>query len=241
MRRRYLLVFGAVLIATLAAPQTKLQVIVSGRLTGEASFSQKIMPDGSKLVQLTFELRAPDGRTVHVRSESLYDSKGASIRKFLESASDKPRLRRQIVATFDSEGANVVEEISGKRKTQKVALVKAAPRENMSEFWFIRDKPKPGDSVKFYRFDMDGLSWMLSTIKYVGQKYVKLGKGTVLAHQVVQDDEVTAYLDNAGLPIVLEKPGVRFERIEKAAAQVSGLETKWRGNLPRHYILRTQS
>lgn len=201
----------ALTIAGTTNGQVKLSAIVEGKSAGEASLTQRVMPDGSKRVQILLELKGSDGRTVKVVSDSTYDPQGAPRRKFLETTQDRSPKRRTLVVTFDSEGAKVVEEVDGKRTIKSVPLVKTAPRENPSEFWFLRDTPQPGARVRYYRFDMDEQAWVLSNTRYVGPKTFLFGKQRVTVHEVV-DDRVTALLDDQGLPYRLELPGVVFER-----------------------------
>ncbi len=191
--------------------QVKLTLQMPGWPPGSASFSQKVLPDGSKLVQLNLEMKDPAGRSVRVRSESSYDSKGSPIRKFLESIVDKPRDRRQVVVTFDEEGAHVVEEKGGKRTTKHLPLAKAAPRENPSEFWFLRDRPKPGAKAQYYRFDIDSMSWVLTTTTYVGPKTVAVGRSKLSGH-LIQDDRAQVVLDDKGLPLRMEVGNAVFTR-----------------------------
>lgn len=199
-------------VSVFASAQIKLNVIADGRRAGEASYSHKILPDGSKLVQLTISLQSQDGKAVNLRSETKYSPSGVAERMFHESLADKGRTRRQVTVTFDSEGAIAVEEAGGKRQTKRVPLVKTAPLENPSQFWFLRNVPKVGDRVRYYHFDVGSLSWELNMSAYLGPKEVTLGGKKMQGHQI-QENRSLAVVDAKGLPIVIELGGVRMERV----------------------------
>lgn len=195
-----------------ALGQVKLSVIADGRRAGEASYSHKLMPDGGKLVQLTVTLQSPDGKAVNLRSETKYDAKGIAERMFHESLADKGRTRRQVTVTFDADGAVAVEEVGGKRQTKRVPLVKTAPLENPSQFWFLRGAPKLGDRVRYYHFDVGSLSWELNMSAYLGPKEVTIAGKKLKGHQI-QENRSVAVVDDKGMLISIDLGGVRMERV----------------------------
>ncbi len=215
MRRALLLGMGLWISTMHSSAQVKLAVFVGGKRSGEASYSHKSMPDGGKLVQLTMNLRGPDGKTASVRSETRYDAKGIATRMFHESIADKGRSRRLVTVTFDDDAAIAVEEVGGKRQTKRVPVVRTAPLANPSQFWFLRDRPNKGERVRYYRFDVGTLSWELSLAAYAGPKDVAIGSAKYAGHEV-QEERNVSIVDDRGLPIRLDIGGVRLERISAA-------------------------
>ncbi len=200
-----------VLLSSLAGAQTKLTVIVAGKKVGTATLFQKVMPDGTKSVQLSMLLKS-DNVTATVRSEATYSAKGGAVRKFQETLVPGQKIRRTVVVTFDAQGANVVADLNGKRTTKKISLPETTQRDDASEFWFLRDQPKKGAVAKAYTFDIETLSWSLLTTTYEGEVEITVGGKKVKAHRT-NSDKGTAFLDSAGNPIKLETGNGALERI----------------------------
>lgn len=202
-------------VAAFAPAQTKMQVKVRDQVVGTSSLSQHILNDGSKVVEMKMEMTAAK-QTVTIRTLSNFTEDGTPTRKFQEAIIPGGKYQKQTVATFDDEGANVVILTDGKRETKKVPLKKTSPHSNASEFWFIRDIPKPGDKVKYFAFNMDTLEWEVCTTTYIGPASLKVNGRTVAAHKmktVKEDVETTIYVDEVGLPLRIESPTVLMTRL----------------------------
>jgi hypothetical protein len=135
---------------------------------------------------------------------------------FWEAITQKPTTRQQITVTFDAKGAHVLVDDGGKRSTKDVPLIEAAPRANLSEFWFIRDTPKLDQTVKFYHFDVSKLDWEVREATYKGRAGVVIEGKAITGHKVVGTSGTT-FIDDHGIPIKIEAPTVTFERIMSAA------------------------
>lgn len=205
------LLLALAILPTLTFGQTKLAVVVGGKRVGTATLLQKILVDGTKLVQLSMDLKS-DSMAATVRSEATYTAKGAPIRKFQETLVPAQKVRRTVVITFDKEGASVVADLNGKRTTKKVTLPETTQRDDASEFWFLRDQPKKGAEAKAYTFDIETLSWSLLTTTYEGEIEITIGGKKVKAHRTKSDKGV-AYLDANGNPLKLETGNGALERI----------------------------
>lgn len=207
----------SVVVATLLAfavfgqAQARYTIKSQGKVIGKAALTQKLLEGGGKSVQLTIEMAGQGRRSATVRANSTYDPKGAPIRVFLESVATNPPSRRQITATFDAKGAHVVLDDGGARKVQDVPLVDTAPRNDPSQFWFLRDKPKPGTTATYYRFDAESLTWSLMKPTYVGPRDVTIG-GTAYKGYLVRDNRSETIVDAAGLPLRITVGTVVFER-----------------------------
>jgi hypothetical protein len=200
-----------VVAAALAPAQHRYAVKVGGQQVGTATLTQKILDGGTKLVQLSMELQM-QGNTVAITTESRYDAKGAPVRKFQLTTIPSQRMRRQLVATFNAEGAQVVEEMNGARKTIHRPLVSNAPRENPSEFWFIRDLPKAGDEITLYNFNLDEMRWDVEKVSYKGLQTITHGGKKVRAHRT-QSSLGDSYFDERGALLRLETERMVLERL----------------------------
>lgn len=201
----------AVCSATLATAQIKMTVIRGGRDIGVATLTQKVQADGGKVVQISMEMKTGDS-TVKVRSESTYRSDGSPIRKFQEALVIGQRYRRQVIASFGSNSVNVVTDTNGQRQTEQLSFPDGASLANESEFWFIREVPKVGQSVSSSHFNLDKMTWAKVSTKYIGPKSIKVNGKTVTAH-LMQNTLGSVYVDDKGLPIRLELPDTRMDRI----------------------------
>lgn len=202
---------GIVFLATLAHSQVKLSVVMGGKAVGTATITQKLRPDGSKQVMLALEIKA-ENASASFRSESVYASNGAPVRKYQESNYPMQKMRQTRIATFDSKGVNLVEDNNGQRKSKQYPLDPKTAREDLSEFWFLRDKPKKGDVSKAFTFNMDKLEWELVETTYGGQVEITIDGKKVKAHKTTSQRGV-AYFDDIGMPLRLEVPGGLMERI----------------------------
>jgi hypothetical protein len=190
------------------------RVWVGNVASGSASLIQKGQPGGGKLVELRVDLRM-SSQSIDLRSQNTYDAKGNPIRKFQEVATVGVPGKKQTVVTFDAAGANVVILDGGKRSTKSVALVKGANRADVSQFWFFRDKPKPGTGFKVYQFNLDRLTWDLAMITYIGPKVVMISKRKVQTHEIRVDLEgriLKVFVDDGGLPVILDDGRIKLER-----------------------------
>lgn len=213
---RKLISIGVVLgWVAMAQSQVRMFVMMNGKKIGQAVASQKLLPNGSKLVQLSLQLTGANGETVSLRSSSTYDAKGFPTRMFHESITGKSKVRRAVTVTFSKTGAQVVEDVSGKRTAKQVPLVKSAPWASASEFWFLRDKPKPGQSDKRYRFNVATLEWELSTTTYTGRKQIDWNAKKIMVHEVKSAQGV-AHVDDNGLPIRLDLGQIKLVKAADA-------------------------
>lgn len=193
------------------APITfKLNVMIDGKTAGTASGLQKVTADGGKFVTLNMTLKG--NLTAEVRTESTYDAKGAAIRRFMETSIPQMKYRQTKVVTFDSAGAHLVQDENGTRSSKLYALDSKQNRDNSSEFWFFRDKPKPGTSVKYFDFNLSSLSWDLKESTYLGDTDLKIGKESFRVHKV-KSTEGTSYLDDKGAPVKIVTQHEVLERI----------------------------
>lgn len=189
----------------------KMTVYLNGRVAGAATMLQKLGADGGKSVQLSMELKS-ESLAINLRQESTYDKTGRPIRKFQETHNVTLKTRRTVVVTFDAAGANAVIDEGGKRTVKKIPLPETAAREDVSEFWFVRDVPKPGAVVKANTVNLETLTWELVTTTYKGLVDITIAGRKVKAHRT-ESDRGVAFIDAQGLPLRLELPNGAIERV----------------------------
>jgi hypothetical protein len=206
----------ALLVLTpIPAPETvHLRASRGGVDLGEVAITQTLTKEGGKTVDLHLVLQAPGVRQ-EVSQHSEYDAEGWPTRKELRIEGGQGGPVATVIA-FDGEGAVV--RAPGAVEPRRVPLVAGAPRRNASEFWFLRDRPKPGARVTTYAFDPDRLEWTLTTIDYRGTGDVGTGSAKVTGHRVhvrQGDRTIDSVLDDKGLPLRVEdSDGLRLTRKE---------------------------
>jgi hypothetical protein len=197
-------------LAAIGLAQVEMRVLSEGKPVGTATIGHRITQDGGKQVTLRMELDN-GSRKVVVRQVSTYDKTGRPKTKFQEVVATPNRTRTSVMATITATGASAVLDQNGSNESKDIEAPKDAPLEDPSEFWFLRDQPRPGTTFKKYRFDLNTLEWKIGETKYVGLKEIKVGGQTFRAHQIVTDD-ATTYVDAKGLPLLVETKTYRLER-----------------------------
>ncbi len=197
-------------LTALGFGQVEMRVLAEGKPVGTATIGHRITEDGGKQVTLRMELDNGT-RKVVVRQVSTYDKTGRPKTKFQEVVATPNRTRTSVMATITATGASAVLDVNGSSESKEVEAPTDAPLEDPSEFWFLRDQPRPGSSVKRYRLNLNTLEWKVGETKYVGLKEVRVAGQTHRAHQIVTDD-ATTYVDAKGLPLLVETKAYRLER-----------------------------
>jgi hypothetical protein len=103
-----------------------------------------------------------------------------------------------------------------KRKMKTVAAPAGCSLVNLSEFWFIRDKPKPGQIETGYQFNTDSLEWEEVRTEYRGKKTVKIEGRSIPVHEVATrrgTKESLAFVDDQGLPVLIDLGDVKMVKI----------------------------
>lgn len=201
---------------TQEAPKTT-QIVMTvssdGSPVGAARMTQKLGEDGAKSISVLLDILDAKGKpSVSVRQVSSYAKDGTPVRILLETTRNGGKERTMRVATFDESGAHLIIEEKGARTPKDIPLAKESPRSNPAEFWFLRDKPTKGARTGYYRFDIAKGEWVLASTEYVGKKSVKVSGKDVELHEVRYGSSIS-YLDDSGMPQVVENGRLRFERI----------------------------
>lgn len=192
-------------LAALPVAEVRLELVRGGVRAGEVRMEQRILEDGRKLSRVEFRSDPPGAE---VAQESTYAPDGRPTRMLQATVSGGGRESRS--ATFDDEGA-VFSVGSAAPKVVPVpsSLSTAAP----NEFWFVRDAPIQGESVRYMRFDLSSGAWKESVAQYVGPREIVV-RGSVRKTRRVVVDGVVSHVDDQGLPWRVElADGSTLERL----------------------------
>jgi hypothetical protein len=197
------------LLATSTAPSLQYTVTGPDGLKGTASLVNQVQDDGSKYVRLSMSLVYGNGDKAEVLQESSYDKVGRPVRKL--QTVHAAGTRRSVVVTFNEAGAKVVEDQGSGPKTSLVSPPDGADTKVVTEFWFVRDKPKVGQTATYYAFRPNQKDWVEIKARYEGTKEIVAAGKRVTANLLVMG-EIKAWVDDRGDPYRLEVAGVTLER-----------------------------
>lgn len=204
-----------VVASAAAFGQAKLIVKINGKPAGQVTVSARIAATGEKIDEISGYTLAGKTRT-DIRVLSSFDAKGVPKRKFFASNVAGTSERHQMVATFDGAGARVQFLPAGDGAAQALPFPTDLTAIQVSEFWFIRDHPKPGTTVTSAVFEFDaGGKWTKQVATYVGDVAVSVAGKQVRAHKVTAtlgDRSIVEYLDDAGLPYKIVQGTLVYER-----------------------------
>jgi len=206
----------ALFAPTLAGAQVRLVIEVAGARVGYATVSQKLMPDGTKQVEMKMELRRENERT-RVVTQSSYAADGSPLRKFQETFDAQGRSASQVVVSFDEGGAQVVSNDAGERKVINRPLTATGNRKNVAELWFIKQKPAKNAKANAFLFDLTNLTWDLTTTTYLGQVPLSFDGLKFNAHALTIEKgphPTRVWVDDDGLPILIEQDRLKMKRFK---------------------------
>jgi hypothetical protein len=198
--------------AKAAADTVDYRLLAGGKQIGSIRTTLKV-DRGGYFEESTAKI-TQGGKTVSIYTKTQLDSKGNWTRKGLELGSGATAIKAFAIPKGTS--ALVFMERGGKKYQAEVKQTSNLPTTDTTARWFISYKPKPGETVNFQRFDMQRRQWSDVTIRYVGVKTVTL-EGKVHAGFETERTEYgkksTVVLDSKGIPILLDSPEMRLERV----------------------------
>lgn len=194
-------------IAALAG-QTRLAVFMGGNRVGTATVTETKATDGGIQSQMRLEMKA-GGATVEVIQISEYAKDGTPKRKYIRQSS--PQGFEMKVVTFQGTTAHLVHEVGGGRVTKTFSAPAGANIKAKSELWFHGVTPTPGEVDEYYRFDLNRLEWQKVAVRYVGASSVEIRGKKRACHVLTLGQDMKVFVDEQGLPIRIESPGVVME------------------------------
>ncbi len=119
-------------------------------------------------------------------------------------------------ATPKGTGAHVVIKEGAKSVSREVPKRTKTTTIDATVKWFRGYTPKPGESAKVQRFDMNGMQWSDVTYRYIGPRNVTL-QGKQRSGFAIEREESgvksVLILEAGGVPILYDSPDMRMERI----------------------------
>jgi len=145
------------------------EVISANKKIGNATIIQTLTPDGGKIVETNMKLSGPNGSVIEVRQVSAFGTIGNPLRKVLETKNDAISQRSTTIINFTPFGAEVVYVNNGIRTEKNFRAPEGAKRDNIGEFWFLRDKPRLGQSFAYTYFNTTTQAWESISTSYVAR------------------------------------------------------------------------
>ena len=195
---------GFSFIAAFAAAQNSVTMEVSqaGTRVGTARFSIQITSTGSCVQHQTMNVSI-QGRSLVFDETGRDDRNGVPLTRLLHLSSGGQTAIVSVL--FSNRVAKVVAKGPQGTRAKNVPAPKGGNLRNSSEFWFMRDHPRIGESVKYWQLDMEHSQWKEENDTYVGDETITIGGRKVRAHKVTTVDG-PQWLDNKGMPLRLEFP-----------------------------------
>lgn len=198
--------FALVLLSTMAvglswAQQVKLALSMGGQPAGSATFAVKDLPNKGLSVRLEMAIEFQGVKFEGLLVDEL-DRNAMPVRR-LESEKMQGESRSTTI-TYGAKNVVIKRTQGGKTTTETIAIPKDAKTSMSSNFWFIRTRPKPGQTSTTTRYSNNKNGWETKTTKYVGPTTITLKGKSVKAHKLTQSDSGVVYLDDKGMPLLIE-------------------------------------
>jgi hypothetical protein len=207
------------LLLIASATADRLGVYASGQRIGVADVTIALTRTGGVHTNLEMSL-SMGGNTSQISLTSECDRSGKPLYTKMTtkatlkgSPKAKPTLRT-VSITFRGPVAKSIRVTNGKTDEKSVSAPAGANIADASQFWFIRDKPRPGQMATYYSFNAEQPSWIKTTTKYLGLKDVTVGGKTRKAHQITTTRGGSAqnvFVDSKGGIVKMELGGLLFQ------------------------------
>jgi len=204
----------------LSAPLA-LALLLTARPSSSNNYKMTIEKFGTASAVLKTSFGSDDSRKEMLRitlkqglsvvQESTYNSKGAATRKTQFGYQNGKEISSS-VTIISGRKAVMTSITAGQKSTNTFTAPKNASIENASHWWFIKNKPKVGDSVTYYEFAAEKKAWELDKIKYMGKKPIKVSGKNLMLHEVTSLQGL-AYFDDKGTLFMLTFSGGKMEKV----------------------------
>jgi hypothetical protein len=199
----------ALALASLAAHAQQesvvMDAIVKGKVAGTATHTRVLQPDGSMTMRTVLQITETSGKvTIDITSTS--DRTATPVSKKVTVTGNGQTV--SFTAKLSNAGAEVT---AANGKTQTVPLVSKATRTDVTDRWFIKVQPKPGQKATTQSFEPFAMKWAVVTTTYVGRRPLTIAGKKVTAHLLKQTRDgqtSTIWLDNRGMPLRGEEPNL---------------------------------
>lgn len=210
--------FGLLLVSlgsaacALAQSTVTLEAFQKGKSVGTLVYSRNLTAAGQR--SMTKIDVTQDNKAIKVVLTSDFDKKGASITRVGRITQGGEVV--DFKATFSGSTAHVTVTSKGNTRSQNVVSPSKASSADPTLWWFMGGaKPRVGVRAKYQIFNLVQRTWQDMEATYIGDQKIKVGNKTVNSH-VISEKRSTGvsklYLDDKGMPLVIEQPTVRFVR-----------------------------
>lgn len=204
--------FGFLCLTSASIAQIPMNLYQGTKKIGEATYRITLTATAKTTTLETFI------GPVHERETVTVDLNGQTTSTVVEQFQGKataPSVR--IVFSFDAKGNASATTYAGGRTlgTKQMPFPRRGSRKDVSEFWFIRQRPSPGTWSEYYVLDVHTGKWELNKTTYVGKKPVVIGGKSVMANKLTQtraSGQLTIWLDDRGNPLRIDTSQVRLEK-----------------------------
>ena len=193
------------------AQTVTLDAFQNGKAVGNVQFTRSIQ--GGIQTNITKITSIQNGTSTVLVMTAVFDPSGTPLSKGLEVHQGGQNATLKAILSKGS--AHVAIDAGGKKATRDLPTKTATSITDPSIWWFVKTAPKPGASVKYQSLNLTNMTWEDIESIYGGKKAVKVGAKTVTAHQVTQKRQngtSTIYVDDKGMPVLIEQPTIRFVR-----------------------------
>jgi hypothetical protein len=167
----------------------------NGKVILHETIRTKLMSNGQiQFTDILVDVIASSGR---IESTLLYSASGRPIQMIAHLIS--PRVSGAMTVDFGLLGATLKGSFGSQSKTTFISYPKGVPLLDASNFWFVRDHPKPGDSCTHVEFEFDKMQFAKVTATYVGDRMLTVHGRKVTAHYVTRPD-MRFWVDDHWLP-----------------------------------------
>jgi len=198
--------------ACVLSQSVTLDAYEGGKIAGNIVCSRTIKGQSQTSVT-TFNMNQ-NGKKTNIVMTAIFDRSGATRSRTAEIHQGGKTY--VLKATFKGTEAKVAITAEGKNESRTIASTSKASAADVTNWWFTTGaKPKVGTKAKYQIFNIIRGVWQDVDAQYIGDKPVKVGGRTVVAHLVTEngaDGLSKMYLDDKGLPLVIEQPKFRFVR-----------------------------
>lgn len=200
----------ALLTLCALAPDRNYTVSMDGEALGAADYEQRVDEEGNlrRKTSIYLQTGGPDGflsREVVFMPDGM-PTKIVSVERAYET-------NRTTEVTFTEKAATVVVSEGGGTQTKTYPVPRNWRPVDPSAWWWVRDAPQPGTSVRARVFDDEERKWVEEEIVYVGEVELDSGAGTIRTHQIEKKSSGTKlWLDSKGtlVKLVAEQSGTQL-------------------------------
>lgn len=198
------------------AAQVQYVAYQDGKRVGDVVSTFKVDDEGKKTTDTRFTMSSGNLKITLVIT-AITDPTGAPVRR-IQKLTLGDQAPVTTVIDFKADRATTVIDQKGHRMVQNHMAPTGASLKDPSEFWFVRDRPAPGATVKFTGFNSDTHRWDQVESTYLGKRTITIGdvKYDGFEIRVMRNGKPgTVVVNDKGEIIqLIDTSGLRLERVK---------------------------